>query len=128
MTEQLALSVSAMVSGALSGRGMETMEGFPEEVTSWLTQRVKQDLKGRRGPRWVFQGEKGALAWVQSEGGHSRHVSDSFKAQAKNVIFLHIFCFCAECFCLFYNCSRKHFYGCCFKVHVRWYQYICHLS
>lgn len=102
MTEQLALSVSAMVSGALSGRGMETMEGFPEEVTSWLTLRVKQDLKGRRGQRWIFQGEKGTLAQVQSEGGHSRNVSDSFKAQAKNMFFLYIFYFCAEGFCLFF--------------------------
>lgn len=67
MTEQLALSVSAIVPGALSGRGMETLEGFPEEVTSWLTLRVKQDLKGRRGQRWVFPEEKGALAQVQSE-------------------------------------------------------------
>lgn len=35
--------------GSSSGRGMEAMEGFPEEVTSRLILRDKQDLKRRRG-------------------------------------------------------------------------------
>lgn len=59
MTEQLALSVSAMVSGALSGRGMETMEGFPEEVTSWLTSKGQAGFKReKRTEMGIPRGER----------------------------------------------------------------------
>lgn len=34
MTEQLALNLSDMVKDTLNGRDTDTMEGFPEEVTS----------------------------------------------------------------------------------------------
>lgn len=64
------------------------------------------DLKRRRGQRWVFQEEEGALAQVQSEGGRSRNVSGCFTAQAKNMILLYIFYFCAESFYLFFYFKR----------------------
>lgn len=50
----------------------------------------------------MFQGEEGPVARAQSEDGHSRNVSDSFKAQAKNTILLHIFYFYGESFYLFF--------------------------
>lgn len=45
MTEQLALNLSDMVKYTLSGRGMATRKGFPEEVTSGTSRVLKEDIR-----------------------------------------------------------------------------------
>lgn len=80
---------------------MEDHGRLPRRSDVWTDPLVKQELKRRKGERWVFQREEGALSQEQSEGDYSRNVSDSFKAQAKHMILLNTFYFFAESFCSF---------------------------
>lgn len=88
MTEQLALNLSDMVKDTLNGRDTDTMEGFPEEVTSGTSR--EEDTRDQCSRK------------SEVRVGHSRNGRGSSKAQAKNMILLCVFYFRAETFYLFF--------------------------